>query len=162
MHTAGEKGREIPRLATLRRTLDTPAQRAHVPPTDSVHLSSLLLLHRAAVNQRFFSHAKRRVSPAFVARSVRRGSYRVDLGICRPSRPHASPVHVTRRPRRNRLARSQEDPTMAAGEMNDFHQILTSLLSTDNDVRQRAEVTDVSALRIDCARGRAPHGPSLS
>jgi hypothetical protein len=29
---------------------------------------------------------------------------------------------------------------MAAGDMNDFHQILTSLLSTDNNVRQTAEV----------------------
>ncbi|XP_050432076.1 importin-5 [Adelges cooleyi] len=30
---------------------------------------------------------------------------------------------------------------MACGDMNDFHQILTSLLSTDNNVRQRAEET---------------------
>uniref|UniRef100_A0A2S2Q881 Importin-5 n=1 Tax=Sipha flava TaxID=143950 RepID=A0A2S2Q881_9HEMI len=30
---------------------------------------------------------------------------------------------------------------MAAGDMNDFHQILTSLLSTDNNVRQTAEET---------------------
>lgn len=98
-------------------------------------------------NNLFFFQRKDPIDPVTRVRSLQ--PRRADQRRSKPVALHVwRPVFFTSR-RTRAVPTTTAHTTMSAGDMNDFHQILTSLLSTDNNVRQTAEVKPTRRGELD-------------